>query len=66
MEGVFVSVCSYGERCLPCGVVGISDPHKWTGVYCLGGMILGNEIQINRFHQTLQLCGVEIFGDLRG
>ena len=46
MEGIFVDVCSYGIKCTPCGVATMTDPDKWAGVYCTGGIVAGNEIQL--------------------
>ena len=62
IEGIWVEVCSYGRSCLPCGILTSTPRGHWGGVYCLGGMISGNEVQLRHSYQTLVLCEVEIFG----
>ena len=61
-EGLWVDVCSHGIQCLPCGVMTSTKPGDWAGVYCLGGFIAGNEVQIRHKYQTLGFCEVEIIG----
>ena len=66
MEGIFVDICSYGIECIPCGVATLTDPRKWAGVYCTGGMIAGNEIQLRHAYNPLLICGIEVSGKLSG
>ena len=61
-EGIWVDVCSYGRKCSPCGVLTMTPKGQWGGVYCLGGMIAGNEIQLKHSYQSLGFCEIEIFG----
>ena len=62
LEGVFVDVCIYGQKCLPCGVVTLTELGGKAEIYCLGGMIEGNEIQLTHFTQRLHFCGIDVFG----
>ena len=61
-----MDVCSYGRRCIPCGVLTATPSGEWGGVYCVGGMIPGNEVQLRHSYQTLVLCEVAIFGKTTG
>ena len=62
LEGIFVDVCIFGGTCKPCGVVTKTDLGKTSGVYCLGGLIEGNEIQLTHSYERLQFCELEAFG----
>ena len=64
-EGIFVDVCSHFQ-CQPCGVAFKTEPGIWSGVYCLGGMIPGDEIQLTHSYKKLSFCGVEVFGKTTG
>ena len=67
MEGLFVFVCEYGtNRCFPCGVMLSADAATWASVYCTGGMILGNEVQLRHPYERLLFCEIEIFGQTEG
>ena len=47
-------------------MVGKSDPGDWGELYCLGGMIAGNAIILQKPYSPLQFCEIEVFGSTEG
>ena len=66
IEGIWIDVCTHGGSCLPCGVATLTPAGKEIEVYCLGGGIHGNEVQLRHGYDELYYCKVKIFGDMIG
>ena len=69
IEGLSVFVCQFpptNRGCRPCGFASSTQEENWTVVYCTGGMVEGNSLEIIHPYNNLKLCEVQIFGKQLG